>query len=97
MNASVQGIAIPFFNEREWSEARAQMDDRDTFHDSYADYLQKVEAKEAQLRRDGLAVMRVHIRLEEFVPWCHAAGCKVDANARAQFAAWKASQADRGV
>lgn len=97
MKASVQGIAIPFFSEREWTKARAQMEDRHTFHDRYAEYLQKVEEKEAQLRREGYAVMRVHIRLEEFIPWCRATGSKVDANSRAKFAAWKAAQADRST
>jgi hypothetical protein len=92
----LQGIAIPFFTEAQWMKARTVMEDGATFHDSYTEFVQRVQQAEMQLRREGKATIRVYIEPRLFADWCRANGCKVNAESRSHFAAWKAAQADGG-
>jgi hypothetical protein len=91
-----QGIAIPFFTEAQWTDARAVMEDGATFHDSYTEFVHRVQQAEMQLRREGKATIRVYIEPRMFADWCRANGCKVNAESRSHFAAWKAAQTDSG-
>ncbi len=68
------------------------MEDGHAFHETYAEFLGKAEEAERNLRRQGHATVRVYLRMDEFIPWCR--GRKIDAQARAEFAARKAAQSD---
>lgn len=92
----LQGIGIPYFSEAEWHAAKAVMEDAHTFHDSYAEFVTAVDQAERHLRGQGMATVRVYLRMDEFVPWCKANGRQVDGKARADYAARKAMENDRG-
>jgi hypothetical protein len=93
---NLQGIGLPFFPAEEWSAAKTVMEDAHTFHDTYAEFVAAIEQGERRLRGQGQATIRVNLRMAEFIPWCKANGCKINAEGRAKFAAIKAAQADRG-
>lgn len=92
----LQGIGLPFFTAEEWQAARAASEDGHTFHDSYAEFVAAIEQGERRLRGQGQATVRVYLRMTEFLPWCARNGRKVNGQARAEFAALSAAQADRG-
>jgi hypothetical protein len=96
MKENLQGIAIPFFTEKQWAEARLVMEDGGNFHDSYTEFVQRVENAETQLRSEGKATIRVNIEPQTFVRWCKDNGRKVNAQSRSTYAAIEAAQADRG-
>jgi hypothetical protein len=93
---NLQGIAIPFFTEVQWLAARSVMEDGKTFHDSYAEFVQRVQHVEANLRRQGKATIRVNIEPATFANWCRANGRKVNAESRAAYASFIAAQQDTG-
>lgn len=94
--SNLQGFGLPWFSEAEWHAAKAAMEDGHTFHDSYAEFVAAFEKGERRLQGQGHATVRVALRMSEFVPWCAAMNCKVDAHARAEYAALKVMEADRG-
>ncbi len=83
----LQGIAIPFFTETQWVAARSVMEDGATFHDNYAEFVQRVVQTEARLRSQGQATIRVNIEPDTFAQWCRDLGRKVDAESRSVYAA----------
>ena len=83
---NTRGLGIPYYSEAEWHKAKAVMVDGGTFHATYAEFTAKVQQKQAELDRQGVATIRVYLRMDEFVPWCRANGRKIDANDRAAFA-----------
>ena len=85
----LQAIAIPFFTKEGWDDARKYMEDRAGFRASHAEFMDRLEQLENDMRKRGHAVVRVPIHREEFIRWCMDNNSKVDANARAQFASWK--------
>lgn len=93
-NERLPGIAIPFFTQEQWANARSVMEDGHTFHDSYAEFVQRVSSVEKKLRGQGNVTVRVNIEPEAFVQWCRGSGRKVDAESRSQYAAMKAAQTD---
>lgn len=92
----LQGIAIPFFTETQWIAARAVMEDGHTFHDSYADFVQRVVQAETKLRAEGKATIRVNIDPVLFPQWCRANARKVNAESRSLYAAFFAANQDKG-
>ena len=92
---NLQGIAIPFFTEAQWQNARTVMDDGHTFHDSYADFVQRVADKERELRGKGHATVRINIEPKVFASWCAQHGRKVDAESRGIYAALVAAENER--
>lgn len=93
---SLQGIGIPFFSEEEWHRAKVAMEDAHTFHDSYAEFVQAVMQAERNLMTKGVAVIRVNLKMEEFIPWCRSTGHKINSEARSHYAALKARELDKG-
>lgn len=92
----IQGIGIPFFTASEWEKARGVMEDGHTFHGAYGDFVAKVQAKQAELAKQGIATIRVHIEVDRFVQWCRGSGRAVDSKSRAEYAAVAAAQQDSG-
>lgn len=91
-----QGIGIPFYSSDEWENAKRQMQDPHTFHDTYAQFVQDIEHGERQLRAQGMATVRVHIVVDEFIAWCNKAGRQINSKARSDYAAIKAVEMDKG-
>lgn len=86
---NVQSIAIPFFSESEWSEARAYMADGHAFMATYAEFLQRVTNFESEMRGQGYPTVRVQIERAAFTAWCSGHGRQIDAQARSEFASWQ--------
>ena len=93
---NLQGIAIPFFTEKQWSAARSVMEDGATFHDSYAEFVQRVLQAETRLRSQGKATIRVNIEPDTFARWCRERGRKIDSESRSLYAAFIAAKNDTG-
>ena len=93
----MQVIAIPFFTEAQWSAARAVMEDGHTFHNRYADFVQRVTSKERELRAKGQATVRINIEPEVFASWCRSQGRKIDSENRGIYAAFIAAKQERST
>lgn len=91
----LHGLGIPFYSEAEWLRAKTEMDDGDTFHDTYEEFVTRVKEVERELRREGQATIRVNLRMDEFAAWCRASGRKIDSNARAHYAGMRAMEHER--
>lgn len=91
---SLQGIGIPFYSETEWLKAKAVMEDGHTFHRTYADFVQHVSQRQAQLAGQNQPTIRIYIDVDKFVGWCRVNGRKVDAHSRAEYAGITAAQQD---
>lgn len=57
--------------------------------DSYTDFLQRVAKFERKMLGQGFTTARVPLDRETISAWCRARGCKINAQARSEFAAWK--------
>jgi hypothetical protein len=93
---NLQGIAIPFFTESQWIAARTVMEDGMTFHDNYADFVQRVVQAETRLRNQGQATIRVNIEPDTFAQWCRDHGRKINSESRSTYAAMVAAKNDTG-
>jgi hypothetical protein len=93
---NVRGVGIPYFSEAEWHKAKAVMADGHTFHDTYAEFIQRVAQVQAELARQHQPTVRVNIDVDRFVAWCRAHGRQVDAHSRQAFAALQAAHQDAG-
>lgn len=93
---NIQGIGIPFFTASEWEKARTVMEDGQTFHGAYAEFVARVEAKQAELAQQGIATIRVHIEVDRFAAWCRQTGRAINAQSRAHYAGMVAAQQDLG-
>jgi phage antirepressor YoqD-like protein len=91
---NLQGIAIPFFTEAQWNAARTIMEDGKTFHDSYAEFVDRVVQAETQLRAQGQATVRINIEPQVFAKWCRAHGRKINSESRSLYATRKAMETD---
>lgn len=56
---NVRGVGIPYFSEAEWHKAKAVMADGHTFHDTYAEFTQRVAQVQAELARQHQPTVRV--------------------------------------
>ncbi len=92
---NLQGIGIPYFSEAEWTKAKRLMADAHTFHDTYAEFTQRVAQAERELRAKGVATVRVPLNVDTFIAWCGKTGRKVDSQARAAYAAIAAHKQDQ--
>lgn len=92
--SNLQGLGIPFFTEGEWHKAKVSMEDGDTFHDTYAEFLNAITQGEKRMRSQGVATIRINIVVDEFTAWCRSANRKVNSHARAEYAALGAAKHD---
>lgn len=92
---NLQGVPIPWFSQAEWLLAREYMEDAHTFHDTYGEFVARVESAERQLRGRGIATVRVPIVKDQFQAWCVATGRKVDRDSREIYVALIAAQQER--
>lgn len=92
--SNLQVLGIPFFEEAEWLKAKTTMEDGHTFHGTYAEFLSAISQGEQRLRAQGTPTVRIPIVVDEFTAWCRSCGRKVNANARAEYAALGAAKHD---
>jgi len=90
----LQGIGIPWFEPTEWERARAVIADAGLLGHSHAEFVANLERVEHNLRRQGAALIRVTIHLDDFIAWCRLTGREVNAKSCADFAARLAKQHD---
>jgi hypothetical protein len=81
-----QVIAVPWFEEKTYVEARALMQDRSTLPVHYRDWRRVVETFEEQVRKAGKEVWRATIYPDSFEYWCEMHVLPMDGHARYQWA-----------
>ncbi len=84
-NQTVLGIA--WFRPEQWQRLRDVSDDVDHLEATHADWLLQATRMLKKLQRNGIAVRKVDIDVEDLVAWCNAAGRHVDGPARADYTA----------
>lgn len=90
-------IGMPWFEAESFHRVKAIMSDADQLHGSHAAWLLKAQSNEEWLRRAGKIVYRVPLDTARFAAWCAASrpGLNIDAQARADYAAFVAAQMHR--
>ena len=91
-------IGVPWFTREEWEKLLTVADDREDLPDRYEDWLHRTSEQFEFRVAHGHPLVKVHVRVEELVPWCRAERRRINAAARNAFVAyWIASGRDRGI
>jgi hypothetical protein len=90
------GAAIAWYREDQWERLREISADRDQLDDTYAEWVVKAKKVMEQLAAQGMSIEKVEIDLEDLQRWCARQGIPVNGQARASYAAEKASERDPG-
>lgn len=84
---------IGWYTRENYPQCLALFDDANSLPATFDDWLAKAEKAEADLRRQGLRVVRVDIDPQTFPAWCKANGfSRLDTRARAQYGSLKAAE-----
>jgi hypothetical protein len=84
-DAGIAGVA--WYRRDQWGQLRAASVDGDTLDERYDDWLSRAEKNLRALQQRGVTTRLVDVELDELLRWCHATGRRLDAPARAAYAA----------
>jgi hypothetical protein len=87
MKPTVTVLGIAWFRPEQWQRLRDVSDDVDQLEATHADWLLQATRMLKKLQRNGIAVRKVDVDVEDLVAWCNAAGRRVDGAARADYTA----------
>jgi hypothetical protein len=78
-------IGLAWYRRQDWGRVRQAFTDRDALDDTFDAWEAGARKVERTLKRQGLAVKRVVIDLDEFLGWCVLQGLEPVAAARSKF------------
>jgi hypothetical protein len=82
-----RAVGIYWFRKETYAACRKIMDDPESLPVTYSEWREDFDRLVKKLGIEGVAVLRTEIDPDTFRAWCTWRGCKVDANARSEFAA----------
>jgi hypothetical protein len=85
-------IGVAWYEPDQWQQLLAVSVDRDKLEDTYDEWVQDAERVIKELRRHGLHVVKVRVKIDELVAWCQSQNISVNGEARSQYAAYKLQQ-----
>jgi hypothetical protein len=80
-------IGIPWCREEDYGAFVAIFEDANNLPITWDEFIQRAQASEDHYKLQGYIVERVYIDLQTFPDWCRRQGYRIDAQARARFAA----------
>jgi hypothetical protein len=83
----VRCIGVPWFTRTQYEKLLEVSDDRATMLPTFDEFERIAGQRFEQHRARGLPVEKMPIDVDDFIAWCLAEGCPIDAHARAEFAA----------
>ncbi|GJD52496.1 hypothetical protein OPKNFCMD_5262 [Methylobacterium crusticola] len=90
-----RSVGMPWYRAQDYSRLLEVMEDADRLPGSHEAWRLSAEQVEGEVKRSGVAVVRVVIEPDGFVAWCTAHGLRANAASRARFA--NESAADPGL
>ena len=78
-------LGIAWYHPEQWQKLLKISVDRESLHDTYAEWLANVTQKMIELAQMGYAVRAVVVDVDDLVRWCNQHGCTVNGTARSQF------------
>jgi len=85
-------LGVAWYRADQWQRFRLLASDRDSLHDSYAEWEANAIEKLRELRTLGIAARAVPIDIDELAQWCRERNLAIDSAARAQFVAEKVQE-----
>ena len=79
-------IGVAFYFPEEWEALRAIAPDSDVLENTYEEWLAVYKDAVASLRKNGMHLKRVDVRVRDLVQWCQRRERRPDAAARAEYA-----------
>lgn len=84
-------VGVAWYRPGQWQRLLEVAADRDSLHDTHAEWEIEVTAKLHDLRKMGIPVRRVDVDVEELLRWCNERDLELDGAARSRFVAEKLS------
>jgi hypothetical protein len=79
-------IGIAWFRPEQWQRLLAAAADASELETTYEEWERHATKTLKRLRRGGVDVRKVDVNVEELIAWCKEQMCKLDGNARAEYA-----------
>lgn len=80
-------ICVAWYTEEEWGKVKNFAVDAEIFEDKYKDWLDAAERVSAELKSEGVHVIKQSIVADELKAWCLVHGKMNEASTRAEFVA----------
>ena len=88
-------VGVAWYKPDEWQELLAVSVDKDELEATYDEWVKNAERVIKGLRRQGLHIVKVNVKIEELAAWCQSQNIPVNAEARSQYAAHKLQQSPK--
>jgi hypothetical protein len=88
-------VGIAWYEPDQWQQLLVVSMDRDQLEETYDEWVQDVERVIRELRRQGVQVVKVRMKVDELVAWCQSQNISVNGEARSQYAAYKLRQSSK--
>ena len=88
-------VGIAWYEPDQWQQLLAVSVDRDKLEETYDEWVQDAERVIRELRRQGVQVVKVRVKIDELVAWCQSQNISVNGEARSQYAAYKLQQSSK--
>lgn len=79
-----------WFDEEQWN--RLKVLDPDGTDDTYEEWRKNANEAFSELRDSGQNIVKVAIKIDEFLAWCEENNCKPVGSSRSEYAAFKLRQ-----
>ncbi len=89
-------IGYAWYRRKQWALLRSAAADSDELEDHYDDWLKFAEPAFQKRKAQGLNIHKVDIDVEELIRWCQERAVPLNGAARAEFAARKLKEQDKG-
>lgn len=88
-------VRIAWYKQDQWQLLLDVSVDRDDLEATYVKWEKAAKQALKQIRKRGLDVVRVDVKIVELLDWCQSENVPVNAQARSQYAAYKLQQLDK--
>jgi hypothetical protein len=79
------GVKLAYYRKKDWKRFLKIIDDRESMHDTWNEWLQDFLKLKKELTAKGLEVLEIEIDLDELTNYCKLKGIRNDGKARSQF------------
>lgn len=79
-------VGFAWYRREEWEEWLKEVPDLERWESCFEDWKQGAKRTIRDLRRRGLTVRKVEVRIAEFRAWCRVQNRAMDSKARAEYA-----------
>ena len=91
------GIAFCWYEAGEWEKLKQTAVDSETLDDSYEEWKSNANNAISELKKQGLKVNKIAMRIDEFNSWCQENNSKNNSEARSSYAAKKLQERKREI